>query len=562
MIVYLGEPPEQLLARSGTEVSTELPEEGEPAPECIVVDLSANSLRAVEELADTWPSTAIVALLDEDTAPDDVLDRGASDYFRRSALPDQTEVFIRRITAYGGRRASEPNEYERLTAYDEIDFFELSDSGEITAISETLAGLLDSTPEELIGAQLSDCLTAARTDPQRPERDGSLSGVGDLQSDQQSELLLETPDGETKRLQIYTVSTSEADGTIGIVHDATPYHERIEELTLYERITETVPDPLYYVDEDGIIQEVNPAMTDIYETAYEEMVGSYFGKATTEAGENKLYEAVRTLLSDKNDMETRIVEYEALSGTGETFPVAHHISVLESDGEFNGTVGMIRDITERTERQQRLTVINRLLRHNVRNQFALIIGEASTLAKDVPPEQKDRVQTILDHSWQTVDMIEKMKKAGDLLNERPHRKTVSVAEAVESAADQFAGTDAEITVSVPEDLEIYAIPGLIFALENLIENGIEHNPSDEPVVEITVTSDDEWVTIEVADNGEGIPASERNVIKSGTEDSLEHGSGIGLWVVNWIVQRSRGDITFGRSDLGGAAVQLILSKSG
>jgi signal transduction histidine kinase len=157
-------------------------------------------------------------------------------------------------------------------------------------------------------------------------------------------------------------------------------------------------------------------------------------------------------------------------------------------------------------------------------------------------------------------MIEKMKTAGDLLNERPRRRAVSVAETIETAVGRFSGTDAEIAVSIPEDLEVYAIPGLMFALENLIENGIEHNPSERAVVEITVTSDDEWVTIEVADNGEGIPAAEREVIESGTEDPLEHGSGIGLWVVSWIVQRSRGDVEFGQSDLGGAAVRLVLSK--
>ncbi|WP_436902184.1 PAS domain S-box protein [Halovenus halobia] len=558
MIVYLGEPPEQLLTRSELAVTTEFPERNDRVPDCVVVDLSANPLRTVEELADDWPNTAIIALLDETTTPEDALDRGASDYFRKSMVPDHTELFCRRLTAYDDQGASTPSEYERLTAYDDIESFELTESGELTTISDSLARLLGSTPDELTGTRLSDHLAAAEVDHQ-PESDSALGDSSDLHSDGPSELSLEAPNGETKRLQLYTVPKDETK-TIGLVHDVTSYYERLEELRLYEKIAEAVPDPLYYVDEDGIIREVNPAMTDVYDFSYEEMVGSYFGEATTEEGEQKLYEAVRTMLSDKNDIETRIVEYEALSGTGETFPVAHHISVVDSGGGFDGTVGMVRDITERTERQQRLQVINRLLRHNVRNQFTLIIGEADSLAGNVAPEQERAVQTILDHSWKTLDMIEKMKTAGDLLNERPHSQPLSVTEAIDSVVDRFAGTDAELTVSAPENLEVYAIPGLIFAVENLIENGIEHNPSDEPVVEVTVTSDDDWVTIEVADNGDGIPASERKVIESGTENPLEHGSGIGLWVVNWIVQRSRGDVEFGRSDLGGAAVRLILRK--
>jgi PAS domain S-box-containing protein len=561
MIIYLGEPPEQLVTQADREVTTTLPETGDQPPTCIVVDLSVNSLHIVEELADTRPDTPIIALLDEETSPEDALSRNVSDYFYKSKLPDQTELFVRRVLAYSTQRAGKPEESEQLTAYDDIERFEVNESGEITAVSAGFAELLGATPEELTGEQLSDRLVPAAKDRQPPETDDALESIRNLQPGRRSEILVETPDGETKRLQLSAISKTETGGVLAIVHDVTAYHDRIKELELYEKITEAVPDPLYYVDKNGIIQAVNPAMTEVYEFDSEEMVGSYFGIATAEEGETKLYDAVRTMLSDKNDIETRMVEYQALSGTGETFPVAHHITVLESGGEFSGTVGLIRDITERTERQQRLQVINRLLRHNVRNQFTLIIGEASTLARDVSPEQAEAVQTILDQSWKTVEMIEKMKKAGDLLDERPHNSRVLIAEPIEAAVDRFDGVDAEIGVSVPEELSVYAIPGLTFAVENLVENAIEHNPATDPVVEITVTSDDEWVTVEVADNGEPIPEFEQAVIEAGSEDPLDHGSGIGLWIVNWIVQRSRGDMEFGQSDLGGASVKLLLQKS-
>lgn len=52
----------------------------------------------------------------------------------------------------------------------------------------------------------------------------------------------------------------------------------------------------------------------------------------------------------------------------------------------------------------------------------------------------------------------------------------------------------------------------------------------------------EWVTITVADDGPGLPAGEREVLETGAEDPLAHGSGLGLWLAHWIVTTLDGDV--------------------
>ncbi|MDY7082190.1 MAG: ATP-binding protein, partial [Halobacteria archaeon] len=128
----------------------------------------------------------------------------------------------------------------------------------------------------------------------------------------------------------------------------------------------------------------------------------------------------------------------------------------------------------------------------------------------------------------------------------------------EKSRDRF-GVDIEV---VKEDISpVYAIEGISLALENLIENAVVHNDNDDDIkVEVRTYSEDNWLYIEVNDNGSGIHESEIEVIEKGEEEDLKHGSGMGLWAIKWIVQKSRGNIEFGESRFGGTSVKLSLRE--
>ena len=62
---------------------------------------------------------------------------------------------------------------------------------------------------------------------------------------------------------------------------------------------------------------------------------------------------------------------------------------------------------------------------------------------------------------------------------------------------------------------------------------------------ITVEVDDEFAAVTISDNGPGIPPEEWAVVTGDTEISqLEHGSGLGLWLVRWVTEGYGGELTY------------------
>lgn len=68
------------------------------------------------------------------------------------------------------------------------------------------------------------------------------------------------------------------------------------------------------------------------------------------------------------------------------------------------------------------------------------------------------------------------------------------------------------------------------------------------------------MTVTVTDNGPGIPKAERQVVTDGNETPLEHASGVGLWVVRWIVDAADGRLQFYSEETNGSRVSLQFDR--
>ncbi|PSQ19231.1 hypothetical protein BRD00_03020 [Halobacteriales archaeon QS_8_69_26] len=252
------------------------------------------------------------------------------------------------------------------------------------------------------------------------------------------------------------------------------------------------------------------------------------------------------------------------------------------------SVGLV-DVTGIREREQRLAVANRLLRHNLRNSVSVIDGYAQRLEGQVEDGAQEDLVTVRDEALHLADLGEKAREMVRTLDHGPAERTpVDAVAAVEGAIESVGDVrpHAAVEADLPPDAWVDAVDSrsVQVAVENLLENAIQHNDSAEPWVRVSVstapgtgaadpsataarenapaatpnggTAPDDFVRIRVEDDGPGIHDEEREVLARGAETPLRHGSGLGLWIVNWTVRTSGGDVTIEDRDPRGTAVTL------
>jgi len=212
------------------------------------------------------------------------------------------------------------------------------------------------------------------------------------------------------------------------------------------------------------------------------------------------------------------------------------------------------------EREQRLSVLTRVLRHNLQNDMAVIQGFAEVLPETESAERRDELAAnIVDTAQKLVDHGQKARDLEEIIdNAEDGPVEMDLAREVEAIVADYEARHPAVTfeVEAPDEACALAVPRAETGVESLVENAVEHNDSDQPRVQVTVETVDDAVEVRVGDNGPGIPDYEEAVLAQTEETSLEHGSGIGLWLAYWAGDKSGGGLFFGESTAGGALVTL------
>jgi len=221
----------------------------------------------------------------------------------------------------------------------------------------------------------------------------------------------------------------------------------------------------------------------------------------------------------------------------------------------------LQDITTERQREQRLAVLNRVLRHNLRNDLNVASGYLDIVSERTDSEQlKDMLAVAARNVDGVLELGEKARSVERTLNaDELGTEPVAIAPLVdEIAASLIENHGGTVDNRVPADLVIETNPQLLRSLfANLIENGLEHSDTNKPAVTVDVVVDCHSARFDIRDNGPGIPAHELDVIDEGEETDLEHGSGIGLWLVRWASMALGGSVSFD-TDEDGTTVTVIL----
>lgn len=330
----------------------------------------------------------------------------------------------------------------------------------------------------------------------------------------------------------------------------------------FEALLEHSSDLITVVQADGTVRYQSPSVEPILGYESGTLQGEVFFEFVHPDDRSALRDRLASMTDNEGSLVTRL-EYRIRRADG-SWAWLEGIASYRPETPIPGVVFNSRDVTTRKESYQQAAVLNRVLRHNLRNGLNVILGHAQRLADAESPEAAASAEIIQSTA---ADLHATTSYVGDLWDilETPrisqHRQDVVtlVRETVGPLAADYPGV--AFDCDLPDEQCVVAAPKLSVALDHVVRNAVEHNDSDEPRVEISVgepDSGDEYVEVTVADNGPGIPEQEREVLLEGEETPLEHSSGVGLWLLNWIITRSGGRVVFHENEPRGSRVTLSL----
>jgi len=339
----------------------------------------------------------------------------------------------------------------------------------------------------------------------------------------------------------------------------------------FAALFENVPSPVVAVrvTDDGLrVEEVNSAFRELFGYSAADLGQRDFEQFLTPPGEEPRPVGERTIVdsvrdSTESELSEAEVTLETQFGRREFIRVSAPVTNPNLERlEYAFYI----DVTDQKQRQERLQVLSRVLRHNIRNDLATVKGALSTLA--AVPDHDDRAElcecaeAAADDLLSTSEKIYRVEQqiAGDV-----DQQTLAVRPLVETTVERVQSRypDCECTVSSAPDLSVRAPDTVRIALEEVVENAVEHNDEAAPEVEVSVTEslDGGYVSVRVADNGPGIPPAEYEVLTGERDRSqLQHTSGMGLWIVNWVVTQAGGSLEFSANSPDGSIVEMRLPQ--
>ncbi|WP_436933622.1 PAS domain-containing protein [Halovenus marina] len=447
---------------------------------------------------------------------------------------------------------------------------EATPDGTVEYANPALASLLGADSPD----QLEEyCVAEFYTDPDvRSELLDALRSGEDSQV--KREVTLERLDGEQIDVVVTASLAEDETGTEylhKVVQDITKRKEREQRLERYERLVETLPLGVYQntPGPEGEFTFLNQGMVDLFDAESKAQLRNrpvrdlYVDPADRDAFSDEL--------STEGVVTDREIQLETLDGDHLWGAVTAIVSTVDGQTVFDG---VIQDITERKEYEQRLkeqrdnlTVLNQMLRHDIRNDLQVVTAYANLLGDMVDEDGREHLETITESTDHAVELTRTAREIAEVMlstdeNYRAMPLDASLSDELDEVRSEYSSAVVTVDGAIP-DVSVTADEMVTSVFRNILQNAIQHNDREVPEVRVTGTAHDETVVIRIADDGPGIPNERKSDVFGKGETGLEsEGSGMGLYLVETLVENYGGDVWVEDNEPRGAVFVIELPRAG
>lgn len=220
------------------------------------------------------------------------------------------------------------------------------------------------------------------------------------------------------------------------------------------------------------------------------------------------------------------------------------VPLLASVSVAGAFVGVVHEL-RRSNRQYSLrnAVLHRVLRHNLRNDMTVVLCLLDELEAETDPEQQETVAQIRRKVENLVDLTDKARQVNITVSEPgPPSKPIDIVTLIDRRISRLTAEypSVDIETDLPERAFARTSGEFGLVLDNVIQSASRRTED----VELTVALSTNGKTVElrIEDHDSAIPDPDLAAIASGSETDLEHGFGMELWLVYWLVEANGGHI--------------------
>ncbi|MFB6104206.1 MAG: ATP-binding protein [Halobacteriaceae archaeon] len=327
------------------------------------------------------------------------------------------------------------------------------------------------------------------------------------------------------------------------------YRRRFEAI----RLTGGTDDPAIFLDADRRIRDYNQAATRIV-PELQDAIGTPI---------EAVHPALATQVADQGIV--------TVSRTGETRYYEVSSAPFMAGEVQTGQLVTLSDVTEREryrqqleEKTEQLEMLNRVVRHDIRNDMAVIHGWAEQLDAHVSEEGRAALDRVLQKAEHVIELTEVARDVVESLSDdratelEPMELDAILATELETARESAPAATVRVAGDLPS-VSVRANEMLSSVFRNLLDNAVTHTDAEEPEITVSADTVDGSVRVRIADNGPGIPDSQKAAIFGKGEQGLDSpGTGIGLYLVATLTEQFGGDVWVEDNDPRGAVFVVEL----
>jgi len=323
----------------------------------------------------------------------------------------------------------------------------------------------------------------------------------------------------------------------------------------FRALAENTPDIVFSVDFEGIFQYITPQV-EKYGFPVDEMVGTL------------VFDYV--FPDDRSVVMERFYKFiEEGHGTAVSFRIldkwqnihwleANFTVIMDTSGKCTGLQGMIRDITERRQALDAITLANKKLnlmyditRHDILNKITILFGLIDmTKASSSPDEREQFLLEINDAGQAIYQQIVLTWDYQEVGIKSPQWN--SMKDVFNRAFSNFSGNPVRFVSNI-ESLEIYADPLIEKVIYNLVDNATRYGKKI-TTISFSVQISDQGLELICADDGIGIDAEVKEKI---FERGFGNNTGLGLFLTREILMIT--GITIRETGEPGAGARFVIS---